>query len=304
MMPEAKGPIMAPIIDTHVHFWDLTRFRYPWLESDEVAHLRKNYLPADYVRDISGIDVAGFVHVQAELDHALDPVEETAWLASLEAEGTEHLPPMVCIGYADLRHSKLDELLARHVGYGFTRGIRQEAWFDNASTRADIPRENLLSDPAWLAGLARLANHDLAFELLVWPHQLDQASKIFRRFPELVVIVEHTGLPVTVDGQLPPEWLLGLQRFAREVPQSVLKISGMAFVKPSWAIEDIAPRVLDAIDAFGPQRCMFGSNYPVEAPNASFAELWGAYGQITSDLSLDERADLFFGTAQRIYRFE
>ena len=94
--------------------------------------------------------VDGWVHIQAEVDHQLDPVAETAWVESLAEEASAAgLPgPLACVVYADLRAANVRDLLSRHCSYPPTRGVRQEAWFDPGSTRADIPREDLLSDPA------------------------------------------------------------------------------------------------------------------------------------------------------------
>lgn len=292
---------IPPFIDAHLHFWDLGRHAYPWLGDPEVAHLRRDYLPRDWRRDASGLPVAGTVHLQAEMDHALDPALETRWLAELAADGGA---PSVCIGYADLARADFDQVLDDHVeaGRGLFRGVRQEAWFDPASTRADVPRVNLLDDPAWARGLARLQARDLSFDLLVWASQLDQACGLFARLPGLRVVVEHTGLPDLRSGDGLRLWRASLRRFAAAVPQSVLKISAMNFIRSDWTVETVRPIVLEAIDIFGPRRCMFGSNYPVERSAASYGEVWGAYSEIVAAFTAAERQDLFCGVATRVYQ--
>lgn len=134
--------------------------------------------------------------MQAEVDHVTDPVEETIWLESLP----EPVAPIVYVAYADLRSPDLDDVLQRHIQAGQVRGSRQEAWYEPTSTRADMPRENLLLNPTWRAGLKRLIEHDLSFDLLVWPHQPGQAADVFADVPDLPLIVEHTGMP-TLDDQ-------------------------------------------------------------------------------------------------------
>lgn len=131
------------MIDAHVHHWKRDCFRYPWLEHQDFEALEGDYLPADYLADAAGTPVAGWVHVQAEVDHALDPVAETAWVSTLveEARAVGPFSPLACVVYADLRAADLHEVLARHLRFPLTRGVRQEAWFDPASARADIPRE-------------------------------------------------------------------------------------------------------------------------------------------------------------------
>jgi predicted TIM-barrel fold metal-dependent hydrolase len=290
------------VVDTHVHFWDLSRFPYPWLESEDTAALSSDYLPSNFMADSADLDVSSIVHVQADIDHSLDPVEETAWLASLVDSAPDGFPPMVVVAYADLRSPTLADTLARHAEYDFVRGIRQEVWFDPESTLPGVLRENLLDDPAWTSGLRRLADYNLSFDLLVKAEQLQGAAAIFREIPEVPVIVDHAGVPTLTDGAPPAEWRDGMRRFASEVPNSVLKISGMGFIKSSWEIHDIAPIVRECIEIFGPSRCAFGSNFPVEKPDATYSRLWEAYAEITRDLSTEERTYLFSKTAELAYR--
>lgn len=280
-----------PFVDTHLHFWQLGHLPYPWLADPGTEALRHDYLPANLAADAAGLDLQATVHVQAEVDHAVDPVEETAWLASLDGA------PTVCVGYADLRAPDVDDVLARHQEYALFRGIRQEAWFDPESTRADVPTYDLLADPAWAAGLRRLAARELSFDLLVWTHQLERAAAVFRKLPELTVVLDHTAL---ADGS--EEWRTGIRRFADQVPRSVLKISGMASVSATWQPADVVPVIQEAIEVFGPGRCMFGSNFPVDRPASSYERLWQTYDEATATLSQDERTSLFSGTARRVYR--
>lgn len=296
-------PAPPAVIDTHVHFWDLARFRYPWLDAEECAPFRSSYLPRQLIADFDDVNVTGLVHVQADIDRQIDPVEETKWLESTVA-AQDDLPPTVCVGYADLRAPDLDDVLRRHLECELMRGIRQEAWFDPDSTLPGILRTNLLSDAAWIRGLRSLGRYNLSFELLVKAEQLEQAAAVFNDLPELPVVLEHTGVPINDDGGPPPLWRSGMRAFAKSVPHSVLKISAMGFIRPSWSLADIGPIVREGIEIFGPQRCMLGSNFPVEQPHGSYSRLWRAYDEITSDLSADERSDIFWRTAQRIYQIE
>jgi len=289
-------------VDTHLHLWDLDRYRYPWLGDAGCEPLRHNYLVADWRSDAAGVNIAATVHVQAELDHARDPVVETAWLASLSTNGTR--VPTVCVGYADLRAPHLDDVLDRHQGHALFRGIRQLAWYDPRSDRADVPRYNLLDDPSWVAGLDRLAARGLSFELQVWPHQLDQAAEIFRTRAGLPVVLEHTGLPDVSDPDRRARWLDGLRRFAEQVPRSVLKISALRQVSPTWSAAELTPVVHEAIAAFGPDRCMFGSNFPVDSLATSYRGLWHTYAEMIAEYSPAERDRMLRTTALRVYRID
>jgi predicted TIM-barrel fold metal-dependent hydrolase len=284
------------IVDAHLHLWDLDVLPYPWLDDPGCEPLRADYLPDDLRADSEGLDLAATVHVQAEMSHELDPVSETSWLAELARDG-EPAVPTVCVGYADLRRPDLDDVLARHQEYAFFRGVRQEAWFDPQSTRADVPRENLLDDPRWVRGLDRLALRGLSFDLLVWDHQLRQAATIFRELPDLTLVLEHLGVPPAA--QYLDRWRQGLRQFARQVPWARLKLSALGMAGG----RDVArPLIREAIEIFGPDRCLFASNFPVERPALSYRGVWATYDAVTADLSLSERAALFAGTATRIYR--
>jgi predicted TIM-barrel fold metal-dependent hydrolase len=169
------------VIDTHIHLWDPDRLAYPWLSAG-FDELPGRYLPRDFQRDAADVNLIATVHVQAEIDHDLDPVLEPM-LTKLRRRSSD--TPR-CASY--FRHR--DRMCWPHARSPRFRGIRQEAWFDPKSRRADIPRVNLLDDISW-AGGSVLAEQGLVFELLVWPSQLDQAASILHEIPELVVVLEH-----------------------------------------------------------------------------------------------------------------
>ncbi|MEV5968095.1 amidohydrolase family protein [Kribbella sp. NPDC051952] len=285
-------------VDAHVHLWDLEVLPYPWLDDPGCEPLRADYLPGDLRADSDGLDLAATVHVQAEMSHALDPVAETSWLAEL-AEAGDPPVPTVCVGYADLRRPDLGDVLARHQEYAFFRGIRQEAWFDPTSTRADVPRSNLLDDPRWVRGLGRLAARGLSFDLLVWDHQLAQAVTVFRELPELTLVLEHLGVPPAA--QYLDRWRSGLRAFADQVPWAKLKLSAIGM---AGGPETGGPLIREAIEIFGPHRCLFASNFPVERPSMTYRDIWATYDAVTADLSPSEREAVFAGTALSVYRIE
>lgn len=293
---------IPPFVDAHVHVWDAALLSYPWLEDPALLDLfGARYLPADLARDADGLPRVASVHVQAEMDHDADPVAETAWLAGLRAASGF---PEACVGYADLRARDLGKTLDRHAAFPFFRGIRQEAWFDPQSTRADIPRENMLLDPAWARGVAELARRNLSFDLLVFAHQLDKAAAIFAAQPDLRVVLDHCAMPPLSDAAALAAWERSLRRFAAWVPASRLKISGLAMIAPDRSFAAMADLVRRCIDCFGPERCMLASNFPVDRPGRSYRDLWKSYAAITGDLSAGERERLFSGTAAEFYAID
>lgn len=291
------------MIDTHVHHLDLERFRYPWLDDPEFDPLRREYLPSDYRAEIAEVPVEGWVHVQAEVDHGIDPVKETAWVSGLadEARATGLPGPLACMVYADLRAADLEELLARHVQHPLTRGVRQEAWFDPASSRADIPREDLLRDRAWREGYGALASFGLSFDLLVWPHQLPHAAAVAADAPDVPVVLEHLGLPDPVQDPALRTWRAGVAALA-ELPHAHAKLSAFSFLGSPREVERVRPVVTELLELFGPQRCMFGSNFPVERLAGGFGSLYGMVLATLAELSDDQRAEVLAGTARRVYR--
>jgi predicted TIM-barrel fold metal-dependent hydrolase len=293
------------MIDTHVHHWELGRFRYPWLDDRGFDDLRHDYLPANYRADTAGTPVDGWVHIQAEVDHELDPVEETAWMAALagEASASGMRGPVACAVYADLRAPSVGDLLSRHCRFPLTRGVRQEAWFDPMSTRADIPRVDLLSDPAWREGYRSLAEFGLSFDLLVWPRQLQQAAAFVADVPEVPVVLEHLGLPDANGDPGLRTWRDGVAALA-EVPHAYIKLSafsGLGIPRDKAAVRGVTAELLEL---FGPQRCMVGSNFPVERLAGDFGSLYALIVAGLKDLSDEQRADVLAGTARRFYRIE
>jgi predicted TIM-barrel fold metal-dependent hydrolase len=294
------------VIDSHVHHLDLRRFRYPWLDGEEFDALRRDYLPADYRAELAAspdASVQGWVHVQAEVDHTIDPVRETAWVSELaERAAGEGLPgPVGCVVYANLRAPELDDVLSRHVRHPLTRGVRQEAWFDARSTRADIPREDLLNDPAWREGYSALAGFGLSFDLLVWPDQLLQAAALADASPGVPVVLEHLGLPDPSRDPGLRGWTAGIAALA-ELPHAHAKLSAFSLLGGPRDVERARPVVDQLLQLFGPRRCMFGSNFPVERLAGDFQSLYQLVLATLDGLSAEERAEVLSGTARRFYR--
>ena len=291
------------MIDTHVHHWELGRFRYPWLDDAAFDDLRKDYFPADYRADAAEMPVDGWVHIQAEVDHQLEPVAETAWVESLAEEASAAgLPgPLACVVYADLRAANVRDLLSRHCSYPLTRGVRQEAWFDPGSTRADIPREDLLSDPAWQEGYRALAEFGLSFDLLVWPTQLPRVAAIAADNPAVPLVLEHLGLPDPFRDPGLRTWRAGVAILA-QLPQACVKLSAFSWLgnpRDEQAVRRVASELLEV---FGPERCMIGSNFPVERLAGDFGSLYQLVLASLRDLSNEQRAAVLTGTARRFYR--
>lgn len=291
------------MIDAHVHHWQLDRFSYPWLNDPTFDQIRSDYLPDDHRAGAAGMAVEGWVHVQAEVDHRLDPVAETVWVASLADQAGRGgvAGPVACVVYADLRAANLGDVLTRHRVYPLTRGVRQEAWFDARSTRADIPRENLLRDPAWRRGYRMLAEFGMSFDLLVWPRQLREAADIAAEVPDVPIVLEHLGLPDPAGDPGLRSWRAGVTTLA-ELPHACVKLSAFSWLGNPVDRPAVRAVVGELIELFGPSRCMAGSNFPVERLAGPFAEWYQLLLDCLDGVRDENRAEILNGTAARFYR--
>lgn len=293
------------IVDPHVHLWDLSRARYAWLQDDPlpnnpagdmtpIAH--RNYGLDDYRADIAGWRVDKIVHVECGLPRG-EQLAETDWLQGLAADG--EFPQGIVAG-ADLTDPDLDALLESHAARPNVRGIRQIVCWHADPTRTYTDRD-LLRDPAWTAGFAKLKRHDLSFDLQLYPSQMAGAGILAARHPDTPLIVNHAGLPTDRDPAGMARWRDGLRLLAAH-PQVSVKISGLGITDRAWTTESIRPVVLECIEAFGVERAMFASDFPVDKVHGDFNAVFAAFYAITADFSPDERDRLFAGTAEAIYR--
>ncbi len=262
--------------------------------------IRRNYLPQDFCNDIGVLPVIKSVHVQAEID-VRDRVRETRWLQALaDTPGGSGFPHAI-IAYADLSApaAEVEATLVAHAAFANLRGIRQMAH------QALIPGmgrpANHLADERWCANLGLLVDHGLSFDLQILPAQAIAAAQLVARYPRLQFVLVHAGQPRNQSPAGLSDWRKGLRRLA-EFPNVAIKLSGFGMFDAHWTIDSLRPLVLHAIDCFGPQRTMFGSNFPVDGMMRSYAEIWDAYSRLSSAFDDTAREELFCGTAQRVYR--
>jgi predicted TIM-barrel fold metal-dependent hydrolase len=293
------------IVDPHVHLWDLTRARYGWLQDDPlpnnpagnmsgIAH--RNYLPGDYMADTAGWRIDKIVHIECGMPVG-QQLGETDWLQAL---GDQYGYPQGIVAGADLLDPDLDALLEAHAARPNVRGVRQIVCWHEDPLKTYTDRD-LLREPAWTAGLAKLAPLGLSFDLQLYPSQMATAAILAARNPDLTMIVNHAGLPTDRDAAGMERWRTGLRLLAAQ-PQVSIKISGLGITDRAWTVDSIRPIVLECIEAFGAERAMFASDFPVERVHGSFDAFYSAFDAITSDFSQTERERLFAGNAETLYR--
>lgn len=298
-------PAEIEVVDCHHHLWDRQANYYPWLTDrvtkrvcGEYSAIRKDYLLADFLRDAASVNLVQSVHVEAVIDPS-DPVRETSWLQCIADAPESRGFPHGIVAYCDLSRADAADVLARHCAHRNLRGVRQ--MLHEPLVDPDSSRPALLENPVWWKNFALLEPAGLSFELQVYPPQTDEAARLVRSFPQTQFVLCHAGQPIDRDVGGLKRWRDGLRSLAQQ-PNVVVKISGLGMFDRSWTVDSLQRIVRETIEIFGPRRCLFGSNFPVDGMMSSYARLWRAYHEIVADLPLGERCALFADNARRIYR--
>ena len=291
-----------PFVDAHVHLWDLSHIRYPWLmppfaedgPNGSVEPIARDYGLDDYLADARSWDVRGIVHVDAGADPA-DALKESDWLQAMaDARGM----PNAIVAFAALDDPKVEALLAAHAERRSVRGIRHIVNWHSDPVRTYTPRD-VTGDEAWATGFALLGKYGLSFDLQAYPGQFPGLAPLLERHPEVPVMINHAGMMVGESGR--DEWRTGMRALAA-IPHVAVKISGIGFAFRPWTIEQMRVYVLETIELFGTDRAMFASDFPTDKLFGGFDQHLDAYNAIVADFSDDERRALFAGNANRLYR--
>lgn len=333
-LDQVQEPVLdpdAPIVDPHHHLW---RRSPPYETAELLADLTSGHkvVATVYTEAGSGYRTEGPEHLR--------PVGETEFITAVaEASDRAGNAPRICAGITgagDLAagEAKVEELLEAHIAAGKGRfsGLRANIFlaFDSAAgTMVPLAGwETAAERPEFLTGLGLMARKGLTLDLVaVHPH-LGEVARLAGRFPEAVIVVNHLapmadfGEPRTPQGELIAAWRRGIEALAPHEGVH-LKLGGLAnpFMahslpafrglrerdKPPTSEELAAlyrPMVSHAIEALGPSRCMFESNFPVDKRCMSYRVLWNAFKRLAQPYSEDERRDLLMGTAARAYRLK
>ena len=296
--------IVIPFVDAHIHLWNLDHIRYPWLSppfaddgpNGSVAAIARTYEVADYRTALARWNVVGAVHVDAGADPA-QALDETRWLEGIAA--AEGLPNAI-VAFAPLDDPDVAAQLAAQAAYPHVRGIRQIVNWHPDPARSYTPRD-LTQDTGWQAGYALLGQHGLSFDLQCYPAQMPGLAPLIARHPEVPVIVNHLGMPVLTDPDGIAAWRKGLQALAA-IPHVAIKLSGLGFIARDWTPESVRPFLLEAIDLFGTDRCLFASDAPTDTLFAPIDRYLETYHALVADITGGERRAMFGGNANRIYR--
>ena len=286
----------GPIIDPHHHLWDRSLRRHDWLKDATDGPLGRDQLPADYLEAAKGHEVVATVHVEAAWDPS-DPIGEIRWLDTLDKPGgvAERY-----VAHASLASPDIEAVLEHHGAHPRIVGIREILSWHPDPAHSFARRPDIMNDAAWRRGLSLLPRHGLSFDLMITPWQAQDAARLAADFPDVSFILNHCGSPIDRDTEGMARWRAGLKRLAA-TPNVAIKISDLVAYDPNWTLESLREVVLACIDAFGADRAMFASDYPVVALHASFDETYSAFKMIASEFSDAECSALFMENAQRAY---
>jgi L-fuconolactonase len=272
-------------VDTHQHFWRYTADEYDWID-DSMSSLRREFLPEHLEPELKRAGFDGSIAVQAR-----QTLEETRWLLDLAASSQFILG---VIGWVDLRASDLRAQLARFAGNPKLLGVRHIVQSE--------PDDQFLLQPEFLRGIGALAEFDLTYDLLIHPRHLPVAAEFVRRFPHQRFVLDHLAKPLIKSGTLQP-WDAEIRKLA-QFPNVFCKLSGLVTEADwkAWRPEHFAPYLDVALECFGPDRLMIGSDWPVCTVAASYAQTMDVVIDYLSKYPGEVREAGLGGSASRFWR--
>ena len=291
-----------PTIDAHHHIWRLDNLA--WLSGPQVPRIFgpyqaicRDYTIDEYQRDVAGCDIVKSIYIQTNWPTGRG-YDEAIWLQSVADEtGWPHAN----VAYADLGDPDIGAELSRLAALRCTRGIRQQLhWHENPQySFAATP--DVMNHPQWRRGLRQLEDHGLLFELQIFTSQMADGARLARDFPGITFVLEHAGMLEDMSILGRGRWRDGVKQLAA-CPNVNVKLSGLGTFAHAATVEVMEETVLETVEIFGANRCLFGSNFPIEKLWTDYASLYRAFRSVISELSDGEQVEILHDTAARLYR--
>ena len=292
-------PAMLPIVDTHQHLWDLSRIHPPWLKPGQP--LTRSFVMKDYLAATHGLNVVKAVYMEVAVADA-DLVAEAEGI--IELCRRDDNPTVAAVIGGRPAADGFGDYITRFKASPYVKGIRQ-------IVGRGAGKVHPFAEPAFVRGIRLLGELGMSFDLCGPPADLPEAARLVEQCPDTRFVVDHCGnanpkaFRKDADAasvRHAEQWRRGIDALARHT-RIVCKISGIVASMPkgNWSPEDLAPVVSHCLDAFGPDRVVFASDWPVCTRGASLAEWVGALKQIVSERPAAEQRKLFHDNALRFY---
>src|ERR1700761_715253 len=292
------------IIDAHHHIW--RQADQPWLNGPVVPRIfgsyeaiRRDYPIGEYLDDIKNTGVVASVYVQTNWAPER-AVEEVAWVSeTADAHGFPH----AIVGFADMASDELSTTLDAMARYKRLKGVRQQVhWHANPQYRF-APRPDVIADSAWRKGLSQLKPRGLLFELQVFTSQMALGAELARACPDTTFVLEHAGMLEDTSDAGRAAWRTGMKLLA-DCPNMFVKLSALGTFVHRATLADVQPIVSDTVTLFGAERCLWGSNFPIEKIWTDYATVADNIRQAVAHLPLGEQRRILSDTAARVYRLQ
>jgi L-fuconolactonase len=272
-------------IDSHQHFWSYSEEEYEWID-DKMGLLKKEFMPSDLAPLVESIGFDGTIAVQAR-----QSIQETEWLLRF-AERDDMIKGVV--GWVPLCSSSVNDHLKRFSESAKLVGVRH--------VLQDEPKERFMLSADFLNGMKCLGQYDLAYDILIYPKQLDEAAELVSMFPNQRFILDHIAKPLIKEGIM-DGWQVGLERIA-QFPNVYCKLSGMVTEADwtDWKPAHIKPYLDVVFKAFGADRLMIGSDWPICTVVAPYKRVMGVVIDYISILSEEEQLAILGGNAIKAYK--
>ncbi len=284
-----------PFIDTHVHFYDLEdpRLRYdllqPGAQHEIIEDIRaikaQRYWADDWLAETRFSNVVKSIHVQCA-GGIPDPVEETRWIQAF-SDRLGH--PHGIVAEVHLAEPDAEAVIERHLEFANVRGVRE------------YRDDDYLRDPAWQRGFSYLDKHGLVSCVHAKPETYADVKALATKHPNMIVCLDHAGFPRGRDHEYFALWKQEIVNLA-EAPNVIVKVSGLDICDPRWTMDSVRPWVSTCIEAFGPERTIFASNWPFGRLFASYPDVVDTWAALIREYSDGEQAAMFSGNAERYFR--
>ncbi|MGE0503566.1 MAG: amidohydrolase [Rhizobiaceae bacterium] len=292
---------MLKVIDSHHHIW--RKADLPWMAGNkprifgDYTALKRDYPIEEFKADVAPANVVKSVYLQANWDYGRS-VEEARWVSDTgDAAGM----PNAVVANADLRLPDVEKLLDAYVKIPRVKGVRQHLHWHKNPKWSYIDAPDVYDQKDWRRGMRHLADRGFSFDLQLFPSQLAGAVDMLNEFSGTSFVLNHAGMLDARDDQSIAVWRDGMAALAK-CPNVYVKFTGLGTFDHRSSPELMAPMIPVSIELFGANRCMYGSNFPIEKLWTTYATYFDNVVKAVGEVSDVDRHEIFYGTANRVYR--